>query len=147
MDKINVTQQNIKHKRKLLAQRRRRARLRLLILLLFLGVIVTGVLFAGYALVSLGSKLNQEYQTMYEGYTQRQQMRRGTIDPRFDGYTNVLIVGLDEGVDIDGSTAKKAALYSYPAGYLGECHWQSGANKNKIPLCHGGRPHADTSGQ
>ena len=100
MDKINVTQQNIKHKRKLLAQRKRRARLRLLILLLFLGVIVTGVLFAGYALVSLGSKLNQEYQTMYEGYTQRQQMRRGTIDPRFDGYTNVLIVGLDEGVDI-----------------------------------------------
>ena len=61
MDKINVTQQNIKHKRKLLAQRRRRARLRLLILLLFLGVIVTGVIFAGYALVSLGSKLNQEY--------------------------------------------------------------------------------------
>ncbi len=108
MDKINVTQQNIKHKRKLLAQRRRRARLRLLILLLFLGVIVTGVLFAGYALVSLGSKLNQEYQTMYEGYTQRQQMRRGTIDPRFDGYTNVLIVGLDEGVDTDGSPEKKA---------------------------------------
>lgn len=107
-DKLNVTQQNIKYKRKLLAQRRRRARLRLLLLLIFLSVVLTGVLFAGYALVSLGSRLNQEYQAMYDGYTQRQQARRGNIDPRFDGYTNVLIVGLDDGVDIDGSTEKKA---------------------------------------
>ena len=54
MDKKNVTQQNIKYKRKLLAQRRRRARLRLLIVLIFFGVVLTGILFAGYALVSLG---------------------------------------------------------------------------------------------
>ncbi|MCR5757522.1 MAG: LCP family protein [Selenomonas sp.] len=108
MDKINVTQQNIKHKRKLLAQKRRRARLRLLFLLLFFGAVLTGVLFAGYALVSLGSRLHQEYQAMYQGYTQRQQARRGTVDPRFDGYTNVLLVGLDDGVDIDGGTEKKA---------------------------------------
>ena len=64
MDKKNVTQQNIKYKRKLLAQRRRRARLRLLIVLIFLGVVLTGILFAGYALVSLGSRINQEYQAM-----------------------------------------------------------------------------------
>ena len=108
MDKINVTQQNIKHKRKLLAQRRRRARLRLLIVLIFLGVVLTGILFAGYALVSLGSRINQEYQAMYDGYSQRQQAKRGQVDPRFDGYTNVLIMGLDDGVDIDGGTEKKA---------------------------------------
>ena len=108
MDKKNVTQQNIKYKRKLLAQRRRRARLRLLILLIFLGVVLTGILFAGYALVSLGSRINQEYQAMYDGYSQRQQAKRGQIDPRFDGYTNVLIMGLDDGVDIDGGTEKKA---------------------------------------
>ena len=108
MDKKNVTQQNIKYKRKLLAQRRRRARLRLLIVLIFFGVVLTGILFAGYALVSLGSRINQEYQAMYDGYSQRQQAKRGQIDPRFDGYTNVLIMGLDDGVDIDGGTEKKA---------------------------------------
>lgn len=108
MDKKNVTQQNIKYKRKLLAQRRRRARLRLLILLIFLGVVLTGILFAGYALVSLGSRINQEYQAMYDGYSQRQQAKRGQVDPRFDGYTNVLIMGLDDGVDVDGGTEKKA---------------------------------------
>ena len=108
MDKKNVTQQNIKYKRKLLAQKRRRARLRLLILLLFLGAVLTGVLFVGYALVSFGSRLNQEYQAMYDGYSQRQLARRGQIDHRFDGYTNVLFVGLDDGVDVDGSTEKKA---------------------------------------
>lgn len=108
MDKKNVTQQNIKYKRKLLAQRRRRARLRLLILLIFLGVVLTGILFVGYALVSLGSRINQEYQAMYAGYSQRQQAKRGQVDPRFDGYTNVLIMGLDDGVDVDGGTEKKA---------------------------------------
>ena len=108
MDKKKVTQQNIKYKRKLLAQRRRRARLRLLILLIFMGVVLTGILFAGYALVSLGSRINQEYQAMYAGYSQRQQAKRGQVDPRFDGYTNVLIMGLDDGVDIDSGTEKKA---------------------------------------
>lgn len=108
MDKKNVTQHSIKYKRKLLAQRRRRARLRLLIVLIFFGVVLTGIVFAGYALVSLGSRINQEYQAMYAGYSQRQQAKRGQIDPRFDGYTNVLIMGLDDGVDVDGSTEKKA---------------------------------------
>lgn len=107
-EKLNVTQQNIKQKRKLLAQRRRRARLRLLVILIFALAVLSGVLFAGYALVSLGSKLHQEYQAMYEGYTQRQQARRGTIDPRFDGYTNMLIMGIDDGVDEDGGTEKRA---------------------------------------
>ncbi|SDP36704.1 LCP family protein [Selenomonas ruminantium] len=106
--KINVTQQNIKYKRKLLAQRRRRARLRLLVLLVMSATILMGVLFAGYALVSLGSKIHQEYQAMYAGYTQRQQARRGAVDPRFDGYTNVLILGIDEGVDEDGGEGKRA---------------------------------------
>ncbi|SHK75753.1 transcriptional attenuator, LytR family [Selenomonas ruminantium] len=106
--KVNVTQQNIKYKRKLLAQRRRRARLRLLVILIFVGTILTGVLLAGYALVSLGSKLNQEYQDMYAGYSQRQQARRGTIDHRFDGYTNVLVMGIDDGVDEDDGEGKRA---------------------------------------
>ena len=108
MDKKNVTQQNIKYKRKLLAQRRRRARLRLLIVLIFFGVVLTGILFAGYALVSLGSRINQEYQAMYDGYSQRQQAKRGQIDPRFDGYTNVLIMGIDDGLDSDGGDEKRA---------------------------------------
>ncbi len=44
-DKLNVTQQNIKYKRRLLAQKRRRARLRLLLVLIFLGAGLMGVLF------------------------------------------------------------------------------------------------------
>jgi len=81
---------------------------RLLILLILMGVVLTGILFAGYALVSLGSRINQEYQAIYAGYSQRQQAKRGQIDPRFDGYTNVLLIGLDDGVDVDGGTEKKA---------------------------------------
>ena len=107
-ERDNITRQNIIRKRKLQAQRRRRAVLRLLFLLLFLGAVLVGVLYVGYTLVSWGQNLYHGYQTMYTGYFERQQQRRGSIDPRFDGYTNVLVMGLDEGADESGRSEKRA---------------------------------------
>lgn len=88
---------NIMKKRRALARRRRKALLRLLLLLVILGVVLTGVVFAGLTLVNWGQHLYGEYQHLYAGYTERQEARRGTLDPRFDGYTNVLVLGLDDG--------------------------------------------------
>ena len=34
---------------------------------------------------------------MYQGYTDRKTARMGQADPKFEGYTNVLILGVDEG--------------------------------------------------
>lgn len=104
----NITRQNIARKRKLQAQRRRRAVMRLFFLLFFLGAVVVGVLYVGYTLVSWGGNLYREYQTMYAGYTDRQQSRRGNVDNRFDGYTNVLVMGLDDGADESGKPGKRA---------------------------------------
>ncbi len=105
---VNVTKQNIIRKRQELARRRRRAILRLLLLLIFVAVLLTGIVAVGYGLLTLGSRIQQEYQSMYAGYTERQQTRRGAVDPKFDGYTNVLILGIDEGVDSDGGDEKRA---------------------------------------
>ncbi|SFT74313.1 transcriptional attenuator, LytR family [Selenomonas sp. GACV-9] len=104
----NITRENIMRKRQLRARRRRRALVRLFFLLIFLGAVTAGVLFVGYTLVSWGSNLYHEYQTMYNGYTERQQARRGSIDPKFDGYTNVLVMGLDEGADEAEGNVKRA---------------------------------------
>ncbi|MBE6073706.1 MAG: LytR family transcriptional regulator [Selenomonas ruminantium] len=102
----NITRENIMRKRQLRARRRRRALARLFFLLVFLGAVLAGVLFLGYTLVSWGSNIYHEYQAMYNGYTERQQARRGTIDPKFDGYTNILVMGLDDGADITAATEK-----------------------------------------
>ena len=95
--KKSTTRDNIIKKRKALARRRRRALFRLLLILIILGAVLTGVAFAGLTLVSWGQHIYGEYQKMYAGYTERQEARRGAVDPRFDGYTNVLILGLDDG--------------------------------------------------
>ena len=93
----NVTKANIMRKRKMQARRRRRALFRLLLLTILLIAILTGIVFVGYKLVSWGQYIYGEYQAIYAGYTERQEQRRGIIDPRFDGYTNILVLGLDEG--------------------------------------------------
>ena len=88
---------DIIQKRKALARRRRKALFRLLCLVIIGGAVLTGIVFTGVTLVNWGKHLYGEYQQMYAGYTERQEARRGAVDPRFDGYTNVLILGLDDG--------------------------------------------------
>ena len=107
-EQYTSTRENILRKRKIQARRRRKALLRLFFLLVFLGAILAGVLYVGYTVVSWGSRIYQEYQAMYAGYTERQQARRGEIDSRFDGYTNILVMGLDDGADETGGQEKRA---------------------------------------
>ena len=99
----NQTRENIIRKRKNLRRRRRIAIFRLLFVLVIFGALASAVLFVGYALFNWGSHLYYEYQVMYHDYVQRQEAKRGTIDPQFDGYTNVLVLGVDDGVAEDGT--------------------------------------------
>ena len=108
-----TSRDNILKKRRALARRRRKALLRLTLLLMIFGLVLAGVAFAGLTLVNWGQHIYGEYQKMYAGYTERQEARRGAVDPRFDGYTNVLVLGLDDGAggmqgppDAEGQPAK-----------------------------------------
>ena len=109
----STARDNILKKRRALARRRRKALLRLTLLLMIFGLVLAGVAFAGLTLVNWGQHIYGEYQKMYAGYTERQEARRGAVDPRFDGYTNVLVLGLDDGAggmqgppDAEGQPAK-----------------------------------------
>ena len=90
------TRENIKRKR---LQRKRIRFLRFLIFLVIVGSLGGLIAFAGYHIYTLGSHAYQSYEAMYAGYEQRQQEKRGMIDARFDGYTNVLVLGVDDGAD------------------------------------------------
>ncbi len=98
-DELASLRESIKQKRRIRAQRRRKALFRLLILLLLLLALVAGLIYAGYKIYTIGDNAYQNYQAVYAGYKERRQQRLGDIKPDFDGYTNVLIMGLDDGAD------------------------------------------------
>lgn len=99
---------DIKWKRQQLARRRRRALVRLFFIFLILLVLLAGLLFAGYKVVSWGMDAYGVYQAQYAAYEERQQAWRGDVNPAFAGYTNVLVMGLDDGVDVGGQGNQKA---------------------------------------
>lgn len=104
----NQTRDNIKRKR-LVKKRQRRLRFfRLLFLLVVFGLIFSAIIFVGFSAYQWASHIYQEYQTMYNDYANRKEAQRGAVDPRFDGYTNVLVLGIDDGVNYENTDEKQA---------------------------------------
>ena len=93
----NQTKDNIAKKRKLLNKRRRIKFFRFVFMVILLGLAAIAVLFIGVSTYNIGSHFVNEFQTMYQGYNDRKTARQGNPNPRFDGYTNILILGIDEG--------------------------------------------------
>ena len=93
----NTTQNNIDKKRKILSRKKRRQALKVTIAGVMMLLIVSAVLFAGMGLYNIVSRVYTEFSAMYEGYNERREARTGEIDPKFDGYTNILILGIDDG--------------------------------------------------
>ena len=95
----NTTQTNIEKKRRLLRRRRRRIFFRRIFVCVIMFLIGSAVLFVGMGVYNIASRVYNEVNSMYAGYTERRAARTGEIDPKFDGYTNILILGIDDGVD------------------------------------------------
>ena len=103
----NQTQENIKRKRRIRKRRRRLRMLRFLVFLCFLSIVG----WCGYHIYLWGSRTYDTYYEIYQGYQQRQNLKRENMDPRFDGYTNILILGIDDGNEI-GQRADTVLLMS-----------------------------------
>lgn len=104
----NQTKANILRKRKL-KQRKRRLRIfRLLVLLVLMALVGTAMIFLTYNIYSWGSNAYQELRSMYQGYEERREARMGVADEKFNGYTNVLILGIDEGANQDEAYERRA---------------------------------------
>ena len=99
----NQTKDTLEQKRRKTLRRRRIKLLRFAFQFIVLGLIGSAALFIGLGAYNVGSSIFGEISTMYEGYNERRLTRQVSPNPRFDGYTNILILGVDEGAgDIDG---------------------------------------------
>ena len=108
----NTTQQNINKKRKAMRRRRLRRILRGIFMSVIMILICSAVLFVGFGAYNIASRADDEINSMYEGYNERRTARTGEIDPKFDGYTNILILGIDDGEN-GGREADTILLLSF----------------------------------
>lgn len=92
----NETKANVEKKRKSMRRKRRIKTLRLIFALVVLCLIGSAIIFVGYGIYSAGSRVYNEFAEMYQGYNDRRTARLGATDPKFDGYTNILIMGVDD---------------------------------------------------
>ena len=100
----NKTKDNIDKKRKNMRRRRRIKFFRLVFTLVVLALIGSAILFVGYSVYNAGGRVYAELTELYQGYTDRKNARVGSADPKFDGYTNILILGVDDSLDQEADT-------------------------------------------
>lgn len=97
------TKNAIDQKREKQRRRRRVKFLRAAFQFILLGLMGSAALLVGLGVYNFGSSLLGDFSSMYQSYNDRQLSRRGSPNPRFDGYTNILILGIDEGAgDLEG---------------------------------------------
>ena len=108
----NTTQDNIEKKRKNLKRRRRRQLFRGIFMCVVIILICTATLFVGLGVYNISSRVYDEFSSMYDGYNERRIARTGEVDPKFDGYTNILILGIDDGEN-GGREADTILLLSF----------------------------------
>lgn len=92
----NTTKENIDKKRKNMSRRRKIKAFRLVFTLVILALIGSAILFVGFGVYSAGTRVYSEFKDMYHGYTERRTSQLGQSDPKFDGYTNILVLGVDD---------------------------------------------------
>ena len=97
----NTTQENIARKRRALRRRRRQIFFRRIFMLVLLMLMVSATLFAAIGIFKLGSHVYSEFSSMYESYDERRTAMVGEINPKFDGYTNILLLGIDDNAQAD----------------------------------------------
>ena len=93
----NPNEDSLKEKRK----KHRRIQRQKFFRRIFMGVLyalfVSAILFVGLGVYNVVGSVYNELVSIYQGYSERKTARTGPIDPKFDGYTNILILGVDDG--------------------------------------------------
>lgn len=108
----NTTQDNINKKRKAMRRRRIKRTIRGIFMGVIMVLICSAILFLGLGLYNVTNRVYDEIISMYNGYNERRAALTGEVDPKFDGYTNILILGIDDGEN-GGREADTIILLSF----------------------------------
>ena len=115
MKKVPVksqTRENVKRKRRRIWKRYIEIFFRFCVFLVVAGLLATAVGWLGLQAYRWVDNTYSTYAQFYEEYKQRRELRAQSFDPRFDGYTNVLLVGLDTGMEDNVQQADTILLLS-----------------------------------
>ncbi len=93
----NQTKENVLRKRKQHRKRRRIKFLRLIFALILLALLGSATLFIGMSIYSWGVQVYADATSLFQEYSEGTESKPVTTN--FAGYTNILILGLDEGAD------------------------------------------------
>ena len=102
------SRENIQKRRSERRRKRRIAFLRGIFRLICTFFLLAAISVAGYYIVGWGLQAYRDVRDMYEAYLIRQEENRGEVDVRVDGYTNVLVLGLDDSANTDNAEEKRA---------------------------------------
>ena len=102
------SRENINKRRSQRKRKRRMAFLRGMVRLICTIFLLAALSIGGYYVIGWGVQAYRDVRDMYEAYLIRQEANRGEVDVRFDGYTNVLVLGLDDAVNMDDAEEKRA---------------------------------------
>ena len=102
------SRENIQKRRSQRKRKRRIAFLRGIFRLICTVFFLAAISVAGYYLIGWGVQAYRDVRDMYEAYLIRQEANRGAVDVRFNGYTNVLVLGVDDSVNMDNAKEKRA---------------------------------------
>lgn len=109
---MGLARENIKRKRAMKRRRQIKMFFRMLLGLVIASVVIAALGWLSIQLYGWGSEVYATQKELYNGYLQRKELRQASYDTRFDGYTNILLVGLDEGKEDSGPQADSVVLLS-----------------------------------
>lgn len=112
MARNSVTKQNIMRKR---AMKRRMMIIkffRLILLFVIISIAGTAIYWVGQRFYNWADEFYAAQMEIYNGYLERKALRQASYDVRFDNYTNILLIGLDEGKEDSGTQADGIVLMS-----------------------------------
>lgn len=107
------TRENVKKKKKIRRRKRNIKFLRIFTALIMLCAALFAIGWVSVKLYQWGSNTWGTYMEIYDGYKQRKALRAASFDPRFDGYTNILMAGLDPGKEDTGQQVDTLLLISF----------------------------------
>lgn len=97
----NKTRENIRRKRRIKRKKRRVAFFRWLLFSIIALTIISFIAYISYRIYEGASYLYEEYVAMRASYIERKE-NQGVDIGKLNGYTNVLIMGIDDGVSVYG---------------------------------------------
>lgn len=107
---------------------------RVIIFLFILGILCAALALAFYHTYEAGKSVYQEYHTMLEEFERKKSLQLKLQDERFSGYTNILLLGIDDGDKENGGRRSDSMMVASIENETGYIHLLSIPRDTKVSI-------------